>query len=199
MSRPLGPLGGGNVQSCPAICGESRLATAQAEGGFMISAPLPATSHLLLPASSQAKTSGGKNGTAFLNHSSTRFVSSDFTVTLPSASTRVDPWLANTAPTQSTESDVVPSGMPNGKPALAHFSAAVRKKSQVHLSVNSLSSGALAGYILVTSRPTCSLNRSMRAQGGFAWLPTQVGTDAQWPVCLPRYSTTLPTLPLSAI
>src|SRR5215469_10938433 len=99
-NRPFGPLGLGKVHSCLPISGASRTATAQAEGGFMISAPLPATSHLLLPVSSQAKTSGGKNGTAFLNHSSTRLVSSDLTVTLPSASTRVDPWLANTAPTQ---------------------------------------------------------------------------------------------------
>jgi hypothetical protein len=53
-------------QHCSAICGASRLATAQALGGFMISAPLPEISHLLLEASSQAATSGGRNAINFL-------------------------------------------------------------------------------------------------------------------------------------
>src|SRR5207248_10760544 len=140
-----------------------------------ISAPLPEISHLLLLASSQAKTSGGRNGTIFLNHSRTCFVASDLTVTLPSWSTSTDPWEANTAPTQSTASVVCPSGMPKGNPAFAHFSAACRKRSQVHLSANSLLGGPPAGYIWVRSSPTCCLNRSIRALGGLACLPAVAG------------------------
>src|SRR5215470_16902114 len=90
-NRPFGPFGDGNVHNCSATFGASRTATAQAEGGFMISAPLPEISHLLLPASSQAKTSGGKAGTAFLNHSSTCFTGSVLTVMLPSLSIRKAP------------------------------------------------------------------------------------------------------------
>src|SRR5438309_1471473 len=193
--RPLGPAGGSNVHSCSATCGASRFATAQAEGGFIISAPFPEISHLLLPASSQAKTSGGRNGTIFLNHSSACFVASVLTVTLPSWSTSTEPWEANTAPTQSTASVVCPSGMPNGNPAFEHFSAACRKRSQVHLSANSLLGGDPAGYICVRSSPTCCLHRSIREQGGFDWLPTVAGTATQWPFCLPRYSTAAVTLP----
>ena len=58
-SGPSGPAGMPCVQHCSATCGASRLATAQALGGFMISAPLPETSHLLLEASSHAGASGG--------------------------------------------------------------------------------------------------------------------------------------------
>src|ERR1700704_1500612 len=89
--RPSGPFGDGNVHSCSAIFGASRTATAQAPGGFMINAPCPEISHLLLPALSQANTLGGKNGTAFLNHSNTSFTASDLTVILPSASTSCAP------------------------------------------------------------------------------------------------------------
>src|SRR6476659_8427962 len=67
--RPFGPDGKPCVQHCSAICGASRLATAQALGGFMISAPLPATSHLLLEASSQAGASGGRNWASFARYS----------------------------------------------------------------------------------------------------------------------------------
>src|SRR3954463_12248635 len=63
---PLGPAGKPWVQHCSATCGASRLATAQALGGFMIIAPLPETSHLLLEASSHAATSGGRNEISFL-------------------------------------------------------------------------------------------------------------------------------------
>src|SRR5262249_61733586 len=94
--RPFGPDGMPWVHSWSATCGASRFATAQAEGGFIISAPLPEISHLLLLASSQAKTSGGRNGTIFLNHSSTCLVASDLTVTLPSWSTSTAPCDANT-------------------------------------------------------------------------------------------------------
>jgi len=85
--RPFGPFGGGKHQHCSAIFGASRLATAQAEGGFWISDPLPEISHLLLPALSQAQTSSGMNLTNFLNHSRTCRVASDLTVMLPSLST----------------------------------------------------------------------------------------------------------------
>ncbi len=52
--RPFGPFGGGNVHNCSAICGASRTATAQAEGGFRISEPLPEIRYLLLLELSQA-------------------------------------------------------------------------------------------------------------------------------------------------
>src|SRR3954469_14833743 len=116
--RPFGPFGGPKVHRFCATCGASRFATAQAEGGFMISAALPDTSALLFEASSQAKTSGGRLGTSFLNHSSTCRVASDLTVMLPFSSTNCAPYAAKTAPTQSTASDVGPIGMPNGCPAL---------------------------------------------------------------------------------
>ena len=86
-NRPFGPLGVGKVQHFSAIWGASRTATAQAEGGFMINAPLPEISHLLLLESSQAKTSAGKTGTNLLNHSSDCFIASELTVMLPSWST----------------------------------------------------------------------------------------------------------------
>src|SRR5690242_11218930 len=85
--RPFGPFGVGNVHNCSATCGASRTATAQAEGGFMISAACPEISALLFEASSHAKTSGGSTGTSFLNHSRTCFIWSDLTVMLPSLST----------------------------------------------------------------------------------------------------------------
>src|SRR6267142_5326547 len=89
--RPLGPFGEGNVHSCSATFGASRTATAQAEGGLKISAAWPEISALLLLESSQAKTSGGRTGTSFLNHSSTCFTDSDLTVMLPSLSTSSAP------------------------------------------------------------------------------------------------------------
>src|SRR5438874_8582639 len=79
------------VHSCAAMSGASRTATAQAPGGFMIKAPWPDISHLLLAALSQAKALGGKNGTAFLNHSRTPFTASDLTTMLPSSSTSEAP------------------------------------------------------------------------------------------------------------
>jgi len=62
---------------------------------------------------------------------------------------------------------------------LWHFSAAWVKKSQVHAASSSLSGGAPAGYILVTSSPTNCFIRSMRAQGGDRVLPNEVGTATQ--------------------
>src|SRR5215475_2066894 len=64
--RPAGPAGKPCVQHCSATFGASRLATAQADGGFMIKAPLPEISHLLLEASSQAGASSGRNAISFL-------------------------------------------------------------------------------------------------------------------------------------
>src|SRR3954451_4090679 len=58
--RPFGPAGKPCVQSCSATCGASRLATAQAEGGFMISELWPEIRILLFEASSQAATSPGR-------------------------------------------------------------------------------------------------------------------------------------------
>src|SRR3954470_18392925 len=94
---PFGPFGVGNVQSCSATGRASRTATAQAEGGFMISAACPEISALLFEASSQAKTSGGSTGTSFWNHSSTCFVASELTVMLPSLSTICAPNPCSTA------------------------------------------------------------------------------------------------------
>ena len=65
-NRPFGPAGKPCVQHCSATCGASRLATAHALGGFMMSAPRPETSHLLLEASSHAGTSGGRNAISCL-------------------------------------------------------------------------------------------------------------------------------------
>src|SRR5436190_23756055 len=123
MCLPFGPTGVGKVQSCSATFGASRLATAQAEGALKIRALWPEISALLFDASSQAKTLGGKNGTVFLNHSSTARVASLLTVMSPFSLTSTAPWLLNTAPTHCTASLVVLTGMPNGKPALWHFSA----------------------------------------------------------------------------
>ena len=54
------------VHSCSATFGASRLATAQALGGFMISAPLPEIRYLLFEALSQAGASGGSHCDSFL-------------------------------------------------------------------------------------------------------------------------------------
>src|SRR5262245_37588053 len=89
--RPFGPFGEWKVHSCAAIPGASRTATAQAPGGFMIKAPWPDISHLLLAALSQANALGGKYGTAFLNHSRTPITASDLTTMLPSSSTSEAP------------------------------------------------------------------------------------------------------------
>src|SRR6478736_3382955 len=86
--RPFGPTGKPCVQSCSATCGASRLATAQALGGFMISAPRPETSHLLFEASSQAGASAGKNLASLTLNSSAWRTASLFTVMSPLALTR---------------------------------------------------------------------------------------------------------------
>src|SRR5215212_1397163 len=114
MCLPFGPFGVGKVQSCSATLVASRFATAQAEGALKMRALCPEISALLLEASSQAKTLSGKNGTVFLNHSSTVRIASLLTVTSPFASTSCAPWLLNTAPTHCTASLVVLIGMPKG-------------------------------------------------------------------------------------
>src|SRR4051794_41143150 len=124
--RPFGPFGDGKCQHCSATFGASRTATAQAEGGFWIRAALPEISALLLPASSQANTSGGRNCTSFLKYSRTCFTWSFLTVMLPSLSTNCAPKARNTPPTLLAESPVCPIGRPKGCPALWHFSAAER-------------------------------------------------------------------------
>src|SRR5580765_2276393 len=88
--------------------------------------------------------------------------------------------------------------IPKGTPALWHFSAADRNVSQVQLSDNALSGGAPAGYIFVTSRPTCCLKRSMRAHGPLIWLPGVAGTAIQCPLYLARYSIRGETEPFAA-
>src|ERR671936_281385 len=114
MCRPCGPFGAGKVHSCSAIFGASRLATAQAEGALKIRALCPEISALLFEASSQAKTLGGKNGTVFLNHSSTVRVALLLTVISPFASTNWTQYALNMAPTNCTASLQVLIGMPNG-------------------------------------------------------------------------------------
>ena len=64
--RPLGPAGKPCVQHCSATWGASRLATAQALGGFMINDAWPETRNLLFEASSHAATSGGRKAMSFL-------------------------------------------------------------------------------------------------------------------------------------
>src|SRR5271165_1572791 len=60
--RPFGPRGLENVQQSSATRGASRLATAQAEGGFQIKALLPEIRARLLEASSYWTVSAGMNG-----------------------------------------------------------------------------------------------------------------------------------------
>src|SRR5205814_9976992 len=85
--RPFGPFGDEKCQHCSATLGASRTATAQADGGFMISAAWPEISALLLLESSQANTSGGRNFTSFWNHAITCFTASDLTVPSPTLQT----------------------------------------------------------------------------------------------------------------
>src|SRR5436190_10324617 len=132
--RPFGPDGNPCVQHCSATCGASRLATAQALGGFMIIAPRPDTSHLLFEASSHAGASAGKNFASFTLYSSALRTSSVFTVMSPLALTRYAPWPLNQAPAVSTESVVPPRPIPIGKPPLWQSSAAFRNASKVQLS-----------------------------------------------------------------
>src|SRR5579872_6558882 len=65
-NRPFGPAGKPCVQHCSATCGASRLATAQALGGFKIIALFPAIRILLLEESSHEGASGGRNAMSCL-------------------------------------------------------------------------------------------------------------------------------------
>src|SRR5437868_10879918 len=87
-TRPFGPAGKPCVQHCSATCGASRLATAQALGGFMIIAPRPEISHLLFDASSQAGASAGKNFASLTLYSSAWRTESVLTVMSPFPFTR---------------------------------------------------------------------------------------------------------------
>src|SRR6516164_11736152 len=102
------------VHNCSATCGASRLATAQALGGFMISEPLPAIRYLLFDALSHAGASGGSHCASFLYYSSAWRTASVLTDTLPLASTSSAPKDWKIAPAVSTLSSVTPSPMPNG-------------------------------------------------------------------------------------
>src|SRR5580704_5323159 len=89
--RPTGPRGLGNVQQSSATCGASRLATAQAEGGFQINAALPDISARLLEASSHCTASDGMNFTIFWQYSIAAFTLSESMVISPLAFTRSAP------------------------------------------------------------------------------------------------------------
>ena len=65
-NRPFGPAAKPWVQSCSAIFGASRLATAHALGGIHDHRALPETRNLLFEASSHAGTSGGRKAISFL-------------------------------------------------------------------------------------------------------------------------------------
>src|SRR5262249_42971277 len=162
-NRPLAPFGMACVHSFSATCGASRLATAQALGGLKIKAPLPATSHLLLEALSQALTSGGRNAESRCKYSSAWRVASDLMVISPFSLTSSAPKARNKAPSQSTLSVAPPSGSPNGYPALWHLSAASKKLSQVQSST-ALLGAPPAGNIDNRSMPARSFMRSMRLQ-----------------------------------
>src|SRR5258708_26860994 len=95
------------------------------------------------------------------------------------------------APAVSTESLVVPSPIPNGKPPFWQASAALRNVSVVQLSALG---GAPAGYIAWTSILAYFFIRSMREQGPLIWLPIVAGTPSPFSPALPRAC----TLPLTA-
>src|SRR5215475_5719163 len=97
-SLPLGPVGFGKVQQSSATCGASRLATAQAEGGFQISAALPEISARLLDASSHCTPSGGMNFTIFWQYSIAAMTLSDSMVISPFSFTRSAPNAPKVAP-----------------------------------------------------------------------------------------------------
>src|ERR1700733_11128432 len=84
--RPFGPSGLGNVQQSSATFGASRFATAQAEGGFQISAALSEISARLFDASSQLTASGDVNFTILAQYSIAGMTLSDSIVMLPLAS-----------------------------------------------------------------------------------------------------------------
>src|SRR5271170_14807 len=96
--RPFGPVGLGKVQQSSATWGASRLATAQADGGFQIKVALPEISARLFEASSQLTASGGMNFTMRSAYSIAWRTLSDSMTMLPLASTRSAPNAPNVAP-----------------------------------------------------------------------------------------------------
>src|SRR4029077_12477880 len=106
------------------------------------------------------------------------------TVMSPLAFTSSAPKLWKMAPQVSTESAVVPSPMPNGKPALWQAAAALRKVLSVQ---SSALGGAPAGYMAWTSMPACCFRRSMREVGPLNWAPGVAGTPSHLPSITPRY------------
>src|ERR1700730_18868900 len=112
------------------------------------------------------------------------------------ASTSCAPKARKNAPAVSTESLVVPSPIPNGKPPLWQASAALRNVSVVQLSALG---GAPAGYIAWTSTLAYFFIRSMREQGPLIWLPIVAGTPSHLSLALPRYCTVPLTPPVCLI
>src|SRR5579872_2660198 len=122
--RPFGPRGLGNVQQSAATCGASRLATAQADGGFQISAALPEISARLFEASSQLIASEGMNFTMRSAYSIAWRTLSDSMTMLPFASTRSAPKAPNVAPQVWFASVLFwPQPKPTGTPFLNDASA----------------------------------------------------------------------------
>ena len=180
--RPFGPAGKPCVQHCSATCGASRLATAQALGGFMISAPLPETSHLLFEASSQAGASGGRNGGKLLVvlERLADVVGLDRDVALGVDELGAEGLEDRAGGVDRVGGRAEPDAERRSR-ALWQASAALRKVSSVQLSAL----GALpAGYIACTSMPACCFIRSMREHGPLIWLPTVAGTASHWPLSL---------------
>src|ERR1700722_15128098 len=122
--RPFTPSGLGNVQQSAATSGASRLATAQADGGFQMYAALPEISARLFEASSQLTASDGMNFTIFAMYSMTCITLSDSTVMFLLPSTRSAPKAPNVAPQVWLASVLLePHPKPMGKPALKLASA----------------------------------------------------------------------------
>ncbi len=82
-SLPLGPGGFGKVQQSADNCSASRLAIAQAEGGFQIGAGLAGISARLLQASSHRTPLDGMNFTIFWQYSIAAITLSDPMVISP--------------------------------------------------------------------------------------------------------------------
>ena len=132
-NRPFGPFGDGKVQHCSATFGASRTATAQAEGGLKISAPSPEISAFVVATNRPRRSVLRQRRHQLLEpfQHLPRGVGFDRDIAFlvdqrgaVAAEHRVDPGdrIVGDAERQA-EAD---------EPALAHFSAAVRKKSQVH-------------------------------------------------------------------
>jgi len=132
-----------------------------------ISADRPPWMARLFEASSQAQTSLGRNRASRTMYSTAaRSFGLLRTVGLPSASSIDAPKDVKSAPTQSTASERLPIGRPNGTPAAWHRSAATRNASQVQYSAVKPRRSS-AGPISRGSIPACCLRRSIRPSEGF--------------------------------